>query len=372
MQQILARIEQARWKATAGLLSLFLPQRKSISRLAPENIRRVLVIRDDGLGDAITSLPMLRLLQKLLPHAEIDVFCSHRNAQVIAALDGISRIWVSRNGIVDWGWAVPLLRRVNYDLIILTVRNQTSWHAMFMNAIAAPKTILAASFRGERYRRYFDFHSRWADRGNNEWEQTLFLVCELFAYSPAPEELEPFFPVVRLSWERATYQLKRLGYERGNYTLVNLSAYQAHNRWGYEQLQQTLDLMRQQLSLPLLACGTNADLKHYRPLLDLYGVGLYPPTPDIHEIAGIVASARCVLTPDTGIVHLATALRTPVVALYSSNGKAEYYWAPYRHQWAYVVHSEIGKPLSTIQPPSIVAAVTTLVAHLNASAVLLL
>lgn len=369
MHQILAQTEKARWKATLALLSLFLPQRKSISQLDPEIIHRVLVIRDDGLGDAITTLPMLRLLRRLLPEAEIDVFCSHRNAQVFAALADVSRIWVSRNGIYDWVWAIRLLRRVQYNLIILTVRNQTSWHALFMNAITAPHTILAASFRGKRYRQYFDFHSHCAARGKNEWEQTFFLLCELFAYSPALEELEPFFPVVRSSWERAARQLEQLDYQCGNYTLLNLSAYQAHNRWGYDQLHQTLELLRQRLPLPLLACGTSADQKCYHSLLERHGIRAYPSTPDIHEIAGIVASSRCVVTPDTGIVHLATALRTPLVALYSSNGMTEYYWAPYRHKCAQVLRSELGKPLSTISPCSIVAAVTDLLAQIHADTV---
>ncbi|MCS6999408.1 MAG: glycosyltransferase family 9 protein [Bacteroidota bacterium] len=365
VRDILALLDRRRRALTLKLIGYILLWRNRLQEHDGTHLRRILVIRDDGLGDAITTLPMLGLLLRKLPAAQIDVLCTVRNAQLLAAINGIGNIWVIHRRPWDYFVLASRLRRQRYDVILLTVRGQTSWRALYMHMIAGSHTILVASHRGDGYLPYFDINSLLAATGKNEWERTFFLACDLLKYSPQEEDLTPFFPRVHFSWDRVCQWLAAHRINHNRYAVVNLSAYQKHNRWGYEQLAEVLSLLRTTIDMPIVVSGVAEDCRHYSPLLEQLGMKVYPPTDDIHEIAGLVAHSLFVLTPDTGIVHVATALRTPLVALYTANGRNEHEWAPFRHPAARVIHSEIGKPLSTIPPDVIVSAVHDLLAQLQ-------
>gem|GEM_PF-3037541 len=368
MRTFLRRLDRARRYATLPLLQLLLRRGRSVAfPLDPASTKRVLVIRDDGLGDAITTLPMIRLLRRLLPpSASIDVLCTHRNAQVFAALPDVTRLWFRPTSSADLLRLLLRLRREQYDVILLTVRNKTTASALLMRAIASPHTIRAASDRGQEYRWHFDFCSRIASAATNEWQATLNLVAELFGYTLTERDCEPFFPRVERSWQIAAQHCKRLGLALGSYVVVNLSVYQPRNKWNTAQLHTTLAALCSE-GLHLIACGIESDLASYRDILDSLGVPSYPPTHDIHQIAGLIANARCIITPDTGIVHLATALGTPLVALYRSDGKAEHYWAPFCHPNAVQLIAELGTLPGSIPAEKIIHATLELI-HSRAAA----
>ncbi len=338
--------------------------------LDPEQIKRVLVIRHDGLGDAITTLPMLGLLRRLLPAATIDIWCSPRNAQVLAALPIVSRLWVWDGRMLELLRLLPRLRREQYDLIILTVRNKSTLYALHMKLIAAPHTIRAAAYRGEKYHHHFDFQSHFASSAPNEWESAVNLVAELFGYTPSEHDVQPFFPTVSYSWRRTLAHLSTLGLESGQYVVVNLSAHSPRNRWGTEQLSSTLHHLRS-LNLPIVACGIRADINRFGHILTEHGIYSYPPTSDIHQIAALIAHARCLVTPDTGIVHIATALDVPLVALYTSDGQSEYYWAPYRHRCAVQLLAFRGSVVASIPAEQILNATLSILNQIVTTAAIL-
>ncbi|MEX2090344.1 MAG: glycosyltransferase family 9 protein, partial [Bacteroidota bacterium] len=69
-------------------------------------------------------------------------------------------------------------------------------------------------------------------------------------------------------------------------------------------------------------------------------------TASLLEIASLVEGALCVITPDTAIVHFASAMKTPILGLFTPlQGIHE--WLPYkvRHE---LVTADPGKPVSSI------------------------
>ncbi len=356
MKQFLRSLDRLRRQIMHPLIELIFRTNREIHLpLDPDRIRRVLVIRHDGLGDAITTLPALHLLRRLLPAATIDVWCSPRNAQVLAALPDVSRLWVWDGRWLELFRLLPRLRREQYDLIMLTVRNKSTLYALHMKLVAAPHTIRAAAFRGEQYHHHFDFQSHSASTAPNEWESGVNLVAELFGYTPSEHDVQPFFPTVTYSWRRALAHLRTFGLGSGQYVVVNLSAHSPRNRWGAEQLSSTVHHLRS-LNLPIVACGIRADINRFGHILTEHGIYSYPPTSDIHQIAALIAHARCLVTPDTGVVHIATALGVPLVALYTSDGQSEYYWAPYRHRCAIQLLALRGSVVASIPAERILEA----------------
>jgi ADP-heptose:LPS heptosyltransferase len=228
-----------------------------------------------------------------------------------------------------------------------------------MRAIVTSAAFRAASYRGDEYRWHFDIHSHVAARAENEWDATVNLIAEIFSDIPTNQDLQPFFPRVEYSWRIAQEHCQTLGLASGEYVVINLSAHQECNRWSDTQLRETLGALCSH-GLQILACGITADIDRYKSLLTEFNIPWYPPTRDIHQIAGMIAHARCVITPDTGVLHLATALGTPLVGIYRSDGHNEHYWAPYRHPYAVQLIADHGKLASSIPAERIVDATLAL------------
>src|SRR5262245_42458228 len=71
-----------------GLYRALFPSSATLP-LNPASIKRVLIVRDDRIGDLIVTTPLIDYIRHVAPHVEIDVVCSRVNSEV---LEGDSRI----------------------------------------------------------------------------------------------------------------------------------------------------------------------------------------------------------------------------------------------------------------------------------------
>ena len=69
----------------------------------------------------------------------------------------------------------------------------------------------------------------------------------------------------------------------------------------------------------------------------------YFRTPDIHTMTALIRYSSLVITPDTSIVHLASAENKPVIAFYLTAGE----WLPYNID-SYIIIPKVGESISTI------------------------
>ena len=82
---------------------------------------------------------------------------------------------------------------------------------------------------------------------------------------------------------------------------------------------------------------------------------VFPPSPRFLDLVALVGRARLALTPDTASVHVASACRRPVVALYSSLTSPTRLWSPLGVP-ARLVEAGPGQPVSAITPEQVVDA----------------
>jgi len=96
---------------------------------------------------------------------------------------------------------------------------------------------------------------------------------------------------------------------------IQRAGYRSHRGWAQEHWQRLIELLSGVSGLSILINGTSDEQPYFFSLLQnprvysLFGSSL--PT-----LATALASARVLVTVDTGTMHLATALATPVVALF--------------------------------------------------------
>ena len=150
--KILKKIEKYNKWIILNFLKLFLRNRKIDYPLAKDNIKKILILRYDVLGDMVITIPMVDYLKSLVPNSEIDILCSQKNYDVAKNILGINKaiIYSGKSLFID---ELKSLKNEKYDLIISLVFNKTSLSGLIANYInrKAIKVTLMESKRADLY-----------------------------------------------------------------------------------------------------------------------------------------------------------------------------------------------------------------------------
>lgn len=297
---------------------------------AAERVKRILLIRRNGIGDMICALPLLRSVRAAFRHARVELLASSVNAGVArsaAVADEVlvypPRAGIYRNKYANLFRVARELRRRSYDLVVAV----TGGHSTFLGSIAyitgAPWRAGYVPVGGEPYFAYtLPVDPPPADE--HQVHRCLRLLAPLGA-SPAAVDLG-FDPGDAARAYAANAAAKAAN---GRFVLYNASATRPWNAWTAERIVE----LARQLDLPMIVSGLAAD----RPLLEaLKGkVAAVIEPPSIHHFAALAEQSDFVISGDGGAVHVAAAMKKPTFVLYPKRGNPRL-WAPYGVPHAYV------------------------------------
>lgn len=276
-----------------------------------ESIRRVLVIRYDRLGDMIITTPLFEELKRFLPDAQIDVLASKGNAGIIAGDPRINTIHLWGNSREERREVLAACRRVEYDVVLQTLWTGTKWGAIY-----ASRTSPRACTVGRYHPRHAPLYDRSVeiDQHLPMAERTLSLLYGL--------DLTPQLDLPYSLWipedERAegARLTTESGIDRTQPAVLNISAGDRIRELTDEQNIAIIRGVMEQTGSGVALCSSPSDRERAERIAEQSGATVLPSTPSMRILSCMLSSARCVITPDTSIVHLASAAGTPVVALY--------------------------------------------------------
>jgi len=299
--------------------------------------RRILVMRLDNIGDVVMTSPVLRALKENLPASSITLMTSPGGSKAAPLLPWVDEVLSWRVLWQDLGsrlahdpareWElIETLREGSHDAaVVLTSFKQTPHAAAYACALAGIPLRLGES---------------------KEWGGSV-LTTEV---PSAPDELHQAERNLRVV-EHAGFRVedRSLGVSvppgaRKN-TAALLESYDVTPGTPYlllcpwascqartyasERFALAARRLSEETGWPVVVSGTEVDRSRSGELfgaldgrsLDLVG------TTDLCELAALVEGARLVLTNNTSTMHLADALRTPSVVLFSGT-ELEEQWRP--------------------------------------------
>ncbi len=357
------RANKVLWRA---LHRLMWRNRRLASRLNPATARRVLFLRYDAIGDMLTTLPAFALLKQHAPQAAIDVVASPRNRAVIEDDPNVDTIIEMPGGFGGMVRAIRAARRHRYDAIICCIFGRGTKVGIIANLIGGGRTVKSTIWREDAYYTYFNVQSRAASEPRSMWERTVLVLADTFAIPYDDSAIQPY---VAITPERATAaceRLARVGLVPGGFLLLNLSVSHDRNRWGQEnfvELARAVAAQHPGLAIALMAMPAEHGMAGHIARV-VPGAVVLPPLDDVRDAIATVAAARIVFTPDTGVVHMASATGRPVVALYAG-GVASVDWAPCRVPHLALVGD--GHTVAAIGAPEAYAALAGLLLETEAA-----
>jgi lipopolysaccharide heptosyltransferase II len=299
-------------------------------------IQRILVIRVDLIGDVVLSLPAIRVLKRAYPQAEIDMLVLGSSAGILAGQPEPARVltfdpylWRHRLGLFNprtWREAyafLGLLRRRRYDLAISIAGDIASILARLSGAPRrlgyadeAYPFMLTDPLPGGRYSAR-QHEVRYVLRLAEAAGGRLASGDEHLALQVLPEAAMRIQRILRD--ERA-----RLGRTGPVITMHGGARNGQAKRWPTAHIAALTDRLVRELDALVVLTGAPNEASLARAVLrrtqsdplNLCGKTSLP------ELAGLLAASDLVISGDSGPLHIACAVGTPVVALHGPTDPA--------------------------------------------------
>ena len=273
---------------------------------------RLLIVRLGALGDIVHTIPALAALRRTWPEARIDWLVDVRHRQVLEQVTGITtRIHVdSTRGWRQWGSVIRRLRAARYEVAI-------DFQGLIKSALAARLSGarrvagFAPRLLREPAARWFYTERHAVGGGQHVIRKNLALAA---AVGADPGDI--VFPF-------------EVGHEapplpvQGPFALLNPGAAWPNKRWPPERFGELAAWLRREYGLPsIVLWGPGEASLASRVAAASQGAAHPAPLTTIGDVLAIARRAVVAVSGDTGPLHLAAAVETPLVGLYGPTGPA--------------------------------------------------
>jgi len=294
------------------------PVRGASARSAP----RFLIVRLGALGDIIHAIPAAAAVRAAFPESHIDWLVDPRYVSLLEMVTAVSHVVPldPRAGVIRLLATLRELRRRNYSVAIdLQGLLKSAVLARLSGAnrvLGFPPTELR-----ERMARLF-YTDAPQTTGRHVVHKGLSLISAL-GLEPGP----PAFPLEVPRTEAVAAVESRFG--GGPFALINPGAAWPNKRWPPERFGALAAGIRDRFGWPsLVLWGPREEALANGVAAASNGAAVVAPPTTIVDVFGIAKAARLAVSGDTGPLHIAAAVGTPVVALFGPT------WAERNGPWS--------------------------------------
>jgi lipopolysaccharide heptosyltransferase II len=326
LKQILKEVIRVPGEA---LLKVYLSSLPCV-QFSPEKVERILVFAYHGLGNFIMYTPALKLLRERYPAARIDLQVGNNTGceEVLAGsalFDNIYNLPISA-GVRVWLARAKVVRDTRYDLTINEFHSHSWPLALLIAASGAPFRLGHVTSPGwsRRFSRYsFVFNLPLAMREDeHEIERYIDLMAEAGARAVAPSAAATFIHLTdedrafaRRFLEGATGSMARtiIGFQPGT------SPAMRWKQWPIERYREVIGrVMSDRPDSQIVLFGSASEEAMIREVAaGLRGrISLAAGKTSVKQVAALIEQCDLLVCNDSGLMHAAVAVGTPVAAIY--------------------------------------------------------
>ena len=292
---------------------------------------KVLILKYDRIGDMIVTTPIFRELKNAYPNVSISVLASTENKDVIRYNPYIDNIYTNyKNSILNDLPTLLKLRKKQFDVCI-ELEHSVIPHAIFRLKIINPKKIISIhkdgryGVKGSELQLYDYFTKK--DKKNHFgkiWLDTLIF----FGITPSSYRYDIFLSNIERdrakSFISSVCNKIKIGINiEGSFPEKSIQKKEL------EQICRGLYSHYSNIKIVILA-SPNQILKKKKMISELgldYVIPSYT-TETIIDVAALIEQLDFIITPDTSIVHVASAFDKPIVSIHENNKHSFRLWSP--------------------------------------------
>jgi predicted lipopolysaccharide heptosyltransferase III len=295
--------------------------------LAPD---RILVLKLRYVGDVLLATPVLSRLREGFPKAHLTMLVNPGTEDVIRGHPALDDLLVVERRNLAWQWRfVRDLRARRFDLVVDLTDSDRS---------ATLSRLTGASIRlgynsEDRWRGHFYTRIVEADRFSMHQVRYHLAATEALGLSGPPPD--PVLTIPAEARSSADHLLQGVGVESSRPLIcLHPGARWWFKAWPAERFAGLVDLIQTETSAQALFLGGNQERSAggkiaeamKSPFRSLIG------RTDLPQLSAVLARAVLMVSNDNGPMHMAAALRVPVIGLFGPSDPAVWGpWGPGHH-----------------------------------------
>jgi heptosyltransferase I len=285
----------------------------------------ILIVRLGALGDIVHAIPAAAALRAALPAARIDWLVEAKHRAILDLVTVIDRVVpLEGRSLRGWVGVVRRAREVPYDVAF-------DFQGLMKSAV------LARASGASRIAGFSIWHLR--EKG----ARPFYSETDGSAEDDAPHVIAKnlhLLNVVGIDTSRVEFPIAdvaspaldevRRGVGAGGFALLNPGAAWPNKRWPPVRFGEVAAFLREVRGLPsVVLWGPGEEALADSVVAASSGAAVRAPRTEIPDLVALSRAASLIVSGDTGPLHVAAAVGTPVVAIFGpTNPKRNGPWAP--------------------------------------------
>jgi heptosyltransferase I len=279
-----------------------------------ESYRHILFVKPSSLGDIVHAMPTCAAIRRAYPDARLTWLVKRQWAGLVERIDGVDRVWPVKSTLKGWLSQVSPLRAERFDLV---VDLQGLFRSAAIGWFSGSPLLVGFANGREGSSWFYSMRVPVPQSEMHAVDRYLLVAKAVGALEPGTPEFR--FRIPQTDYEEVDRLLSRSGVMPGtSWVALNVSARWPTKRWPAASFAEVADRLQQEGYGAVVMIGgpdERADVAAVSgmmktPAVDLSGattVGLLP---------ALLSRAALLITNDSGPMHIAAAVGTPLVAMF--------------------------------------------------------
>ncbi|MEO8340768.1 MAG: glycosyltransferase family 9 protein [Nitrospirota bacterium] len=285
-----------------------------------EDYCRILLIKPSSLGDIVHAMPTCAAIRRAYPKARLTWLVKRQWAGLVERIEGVDRVWPVESTFAGWLSQISLLRAERFDLV---VDLQGLFRSAAIGWLSGSPLLVGFTNGREGSPWFYSRRVPVPQLDMHAVDRYLLVAKAVGAVESGAPEFR--FRIPHTDYDEIDRLLNRSGVTPGtSWVAMNVSARWPTKRWPAASFAEVADRLQQE------GCGAVVLIGGSDERADVIAVSGTMKTPAI-DLAGattvgllpaLLSRASLLITNDSGPMHIAAAVGTPVVALFGPTSAA--------------------------------------------------
>lgn len=300
----------------------------------PTNLEKILIIKPSAMGDIVLALPALSALRRNFPEANIswlirpefaELLQNHPHLTEVISFDRkfLGKAWFHPKAFAALVALIWRLRRSKFDAVF-------DFQGLFRTACLAWLSGCKKRFGMANAREFACIFYTHKVVQNLDCVHLVDYYLKIIKAAGAMDVEAKFeIPVNPADVDSVNKLLASHNIKSKDYVVFVPGSTHSDKCWPVERFASLADRISTKFNLPIIAVGTKSDKSKVDEIKNLTDVSIdnFAGQTSLGELIALLKEARLVVSNDTGPGHIAAALGTPLVMMFSWSNPARI--APY-------------------------------------------
>jgi ADP-heptose:LPS heptosyltransferase len=286
----------------------------------PKDIRKILLLRQDRLGDLLFSSSFIRNLKEINPDFKIDILLSKKNIGGIRSVENhINDFYIYDKKLGGLIKSIKGINNKEYDLIIDLFDNPSTTSSLILKFIKKNQNTNKPIKIGleKKNRNSYDIVVPKLDKKKYHIVNRMMEILKIFGINPNNLNLDLEYEIN--DSERMEFLKKHPEFNE-KFVGINLSGSSKTRFWGIENNIEFIKLLKRNFEgINVVLFGTKEYINELNAISEASGAIIAPFTDSVHQWVINLSLSSIIVSPDTSAIHFASVWKIPSLIFYESN-----------------------------------------------------